>query len=248
MQLYLLRHAQSENNANWDANPGASYRYSDIPLTETGRRQALAAAEHFAQSNPDARVNVFNSDNRKGFGFTHIYTSLMLRATETAHIIADRLDMPIYGRTDLHEWGGVYEVEIESGIRTGLLGPDPAFYAEHYPRLVLPDDFHPTGWWNNRPYEPQTEVPARSRRVLKFLRKKHGHTDDRVLVVTHGGFINIFLDHLLGVTPKRGLKNLENEQWFVTNNTGLARIDFDRNFVGLIYLNRIKHLPDELIT
>ncbi|NUM48918.1 MAG: histidine phosphatase family protein [Anaerolineales bacterium] len=247
MQLYLLRHAQSVNNAQWDASPGFQYRYSDIPLTDLGRQQARATAEYLAQTRPASPVNVYNTDNRKGFGFTHIYCSLMLRATETAHLIAERLDMPIYGRTDLHEWGGVYEVEPESGTRTGLPGPDAAYFAEHFPRVILPADFNPAGWWN-RPHEPQTDVPARARRVLKFIRKQHLGTDDRVLIVTHGGFINLFLDTLLGVTPKRAIKNLANEQWFVTNNTALARIDMGENFTGLIYLNRTVHLSDDLLT
>jgi 2,3-bisphosphoglycerate-dependent phosphoglycerate mutase len=248
MQLYLLRHAQSQNNANWDANPGQPYRYSDIPLTDLGRQQARAAAEHLAQANPASPVSPFNPDNRKGFGITHIYCSLMLRATETAHLIADRLDLPIYGRTDLHEWGGVYEWDVDNDQRLGLPGPNRAYYAEHYPRVILPADFHPEGWWNNRPHEPHTEVPARARRVLKFIRQRHLKTDDRVLLVTHGGFINLFLDTLLGVTPQRAIKNLSNEQWFVTHNTGLARIDMGENFTGLLYLNRTVHLPDELLS
>lgn len=247
MQLYLLRHAQSVNNANWDAAPGSKFRFSDIPLTDLGREQAHAAAEHFAQTNPDSPVNAYNSDNRRGFGFTHIYCSLMRRATETAHIIAERLGLPIYGRTDMHEWGGVYEVDLETGDRTGLPGPDRAYYAEHFPRVILPDDFNEAGWWN-RPHEPQPEVPARARRVLKFLRKKHLGTKDRVLVVTHGGFTNLFLDVLIGVSAKRALKNLANEQWFVNHNTGLTRIDMGENYTGLIYLNRSTHLPDHLIT
>ena len=247
MQLYLLRHAQSENNARWEANPGEPFRYSDIPLTELGRQQARAVAEHFAQSNLDSPVNQYNADNRKGFDLTHIYTSLMCRAAETAHIIAEQLDMALYGRTDLHEWGGVYEWDVENDEKIGMPGPDRAFFTEHFPRLVLPDDFDNAGWWN-RPHEPHADVPARVRRVLKFLRTKHGKTDDRVLVVTHGGFLNFFLGNFLGLTPKRALKNLDKNQWFVTNNAGLARIDMSQDFAGLVYLNRSTHLPDALIT
>lgn len=248
MQLYLLRHAQSENNARWEANPHEVHRYSDIPLTDLGREQARLTAEHLAQTNPNSRVNKFNGDNRRGFGITHIYTSLMLRAVETAHIIAERLDMPVYGRTDLHEWGGVYETDERDEIRTGLPGSDRAFLAARFPRLIFPSDFVETGWWNNRPHEEHTEVPARARRALRFLRNTHLHTDDRVLIVAHGGFINMFLGNFLGVSSRRSVKNLENNQWFVTNNTALARIDMTPEFAGLIYLNRSTHLPDELIT
>lgn len=248
MQLYLLRHAQSENNARWDSNPGEIHRYSDIPLTELGREQACLTAEHLAQVNPHSRVNKFNGDNRRGFGITHIYSSLMLRAAETAHIVAEKLDLPVYGRTDLHEWGGIYETSADGETRTGLPGPDRAYFAEYYPRLILPDDFIETGWWDSRPHEPHTDVPARALRVLKFIRKMHLHTDDHVLIVAHGGFFNMFLGTFLGLTPKRLLKNLENNHWFVNNNTSLARIDMTAEFAGLIYQNRSIHLPDHLLT
>lgn len=247
MQLYLLRHAQSVNNARWEANPNEVHRYSDIPLTDLGREQARLTAEHLAQANPDSPVNKYNADNRKGFGLTHIYASLMLRAAETAHIIAERLDMPVYGRTDLHEWGGVYETDTETDEKTGLPGPDRASFAQQFPRLILPADFNEAGWWN-RPHEPHADVPARVRRVLKFIQKRHLHTDDRVLVVTHGGFMNMFLGNFLGLTPKRILNNLENNHWIVNNNTSLARLDMSPEFAGLIYLNRSTHLPDAMIT
>jgi len=247
MQLYLLRHAQSESNARWDSNPGEQFHYSDPGLTELGRNQAAAIAEHLALSNPTSPVNQYNSDNRKGFDLTHIYTSLMLRAIQTADTIAEKLDMPLYGRTDLHEWGGVYEWDVEKNENIGLPGQNRAFFTEHFPRLVLPDDFNDAGWWS-RPHEPSADIPARARRVFNFLRARHGLTDDRVLLVSHGGFLNYFLGRLLNLTPKQSQQNLDKHQWFVTYNTGLARIDFGNEFTGLVYLNRIKHLRDEWIT
>ncbi|GAB4581506.1 MAG: histidine phosphatase family protein [Anaerolineales bacterium] len=247
MQLYLLRHAQSENNARWEADPSEIHRYSDIPLTPLGREQARLTAEHLAHSNPTSPVNKYNSDNRRGFGITHIYSSLMIRAAETAHIIAERLNLPVYGRTDLHEWGGVYETDEKDEVKTGLPGPDRAYFAQHFPRLILPGDFNEAGWWN-RPHELHAAVPARVRRVLKFIRTRHLQTDDRVLIVTHGGFLNMFIGSFLGLTPRRILKNLETNHWLVTNNTALARIDMTPEFAGIIYLNRSIHLPDAYIT
>lgn len=247
MQLYLLRHAQSESNARWDTNPGESFHYSDPGLTALGRQQAVAVAEHLAHCHPDSPANSFDPGNRKGFGLTHIYTSLMSRAVQTAYAVAEKLDLPLYGRTDLHEWGGVYEWDVEKDEHIGLPGRDRAFFTEHFPRLILPDDFNDAGWWN-RPHEPRADVPSRARRVLRFLRTRHGNEEDRVLVVTHGGFLNFFFGQVLHITPKQSQKNLENNTWLVINNTGLSRIALGKEFTGLVYLNRLKHLPDELIT
>ena len=44
MQLYIIRHAQSVNNALDDQR----YRVSDPLLTEVGHRQAAMLAEHLA--------------------------------------------------------------------------------------------------------------------------------------------------------------------------------------------------------
>jgi 2,3-bisphosphoglycerate-dependent phosphoglycerate mutase len=216
-------------------------------LTEIGHQQAAAVAEHLAQQRLNSPVNQYNSDNRKGFGITHIYSSLMCRAVQTAHTIAEKLGLPIFGRTDLHEWGGIYEWDLEREDRVGLPGRERTYFEEYFPRLNLPTDFNDSGWWN-RPHEPHADVPARVRRVFRFLRSTHRNSDDRVLVVTHGGFLNYFLGHVLGLSPKQSQKNLDKNKWLVTNNTAIARIDIKPEFTGIIYINRTLHLPDDLIT
>ncbi len=78
MQLYYIRHGQSVNNANWTTD--GFVESSDAPLTEIGAQQAQLTAEYLEKNQPVIEHKGWNSDNRNGFGLTHLYTSLMERA------------------------------------------------------------------------------------------------------------------------------------------------------------------------
>jgi broad specificity phosphatase PhoE len=67
--LYIVRHGESEYNAK-----GLLAGITDIPLTDTGREQARQAGAQLAQ-----------------LGITRIVSSPLVRAYETARIIADTI-------------------------------------------------------------------------------------------------------------------------------------------------------------
>lgn len=247
MQLYLLRHAQSESNARWDKNPGESFHYPDPGLTPTGQKQAEAVAAALARRSRVKKGNPHDPWNYTGFGITHIYASLMVRAVETADRVASQLDLPILGQTDLHEWGGVYEMDLETREKTGIAGSDRAFFEQHYPRVCLPEDFNDAGWWS-RPYEMPDEVTPRAQRVLENLIAKHRDTHDRVLVVSHGGFLNHLISTVVNLEPQQTQRNLDGNLWWVLNNTAITRMEISNDFTGIVYHNRIDHLSPDLIT
>ena len=247
MQLYFLRHAQSESNARWDKNPGETFHYPDPGLTRIGKKQAKAAAKALANSANGKKVHPHDPGNRNGYGITHIYSSLMLRAVQTADRVAQALDLPIYGRTDMHEWGGIYELDVEKDERSGLPGRDRRFFEKKYPRVILPDDFKDTGWWD-RPHEPRSDVPARAKRLFEDIMGRHRNSNDRVLLVSHGGFLNFLMGAVVKLTADQAQANLDANFWFVMNNTGMTRVDIGPMFCGIVYHNRIDHLPDKLIT
>jgi broad specificity phosphatase PhoE len=60
-------------------------------------------------------------------------------------------------------------------------------------------------------------------------------------VVSHGGFYNDLLAAILNLPDREGY-------WFLLNNAGITRIDFDDERIGLVYLNRVDFLPREIIT
>jgi 2,3-bisphosphoglycerate-dependent phosphoglycerate mutase len=248
MQFYFIRHAQSENNALWARTRSARGRSEDPALTEIGRQQAQHLATFLAQSDPSAPVDERDSYNRRSFGLTHLYTSLMLRAVATGTAVAQALDLPLVAWEDIHEQGGIFLHDEESGQRRGLAGSDRAYFATHYPHLLLPEPFSAGGWWNHRPYEPYEEVPARARRFLDALLARHGRTDDRVAIISHGGFYHALLSILLNYTTPNSDLDEPRHIWFQINNTAITRIDFVAEAIVVMYLNRVDFLPPELIT
>jgi 2,3-bisphosphoglycerate-dependent phosphoglycerate mutase len=239
MQLYFIRHGQSTNNALWVATGADAGRSHDPELTEVGRRQAELLAEHLGASQPTVVTDHRDSQNRAGYGLTHLYCSLMLRAVQTGLVLANRLALPLHAWIDWHEEGGLY-LDDEAGERVGLPGYGRAAFAEKYPALVLPESVGDDGWWN-RPFEAGPDRPARARRVLAELLQRHGQTEDRVAVISHGGFYNHFLAAIYGATERLKVGHL-------MNNCALSRFQFEPERVVIVYQNRASYLPTELVT
>ncbi|MFN8594654.1 MAG: histidine phosphatase family protein [Anaerolineae bacterium] len=101
-------------------------------------------------------------------------------------------------------------------------GKTSADFEARFANLVLPDSLDHTGWWN-RPVRPTTKRLSGRSFLADLKNIRHGGTNDRVAVVTHGAFYNRVLAALLKV-PYR-----EAGWWFGLNNTGLTRIDFYEN-------------------
>jgi len=102
MQLYFIRHGQSENNALWMSTGSYKGRGEDPGLTAVGRQQAEILAQFLRRADSTLR-QPFDFQNVAGFGTTHLYSSLMVRAVATGTIIADALDLPLAAWEDLHE-------------------------------------------------------------------------------------------------------------------------------------------------
>lgn len=245
MQLYIIRHAQSENNLLWQRTGSSNGRIPDPALTDLGHQQARLVANFL--SRPTSAAPASERDNRDGFGLTHLYCSLMERAVLTGTYIAQATGLPLRGLADIHEWGGIYATDEEKAEKNGLPGPNREYFATRHPALVLPDSLNHEGWWNRKP-ETEVERPSRARRFWQFLLEQHGQTDDRVAIVTHGGFTQTLLATLLNWSMPDAALGLPPDVWFVTNNVSISRIDFEDDHIRFGYLNRVDFLPDELIT
>jgi broad specificity phosphatase PhoE len=97
------------------------------------------------------------------------------------------------------------------------------------------------GWWDGRPYEPPEGTAARAASVVAALVDRHGASQDRVGIVSHGAFFNYLVAALTGRRAGEGF-------WYVLNNTAISRFDFASDYVLVMYLNRTDHLPVELLT
>jgi 2,3-bisphosphoglycerate-dependent phosphoglycerate mutase len=242
MQFYFIRHAQSENNARWLENLSYQDRTEDPELTATGYEQARHLARYLSQSPPPRSLPLpeWNPQNAGGFGLTHIYCSLMVRAVATGTIVARALALPLVAWEDLHETGGILRIDEETEERVGLPGHNRTYFEAHYPGLILPEELGEEGWWN-RPVEELEQRPIRARRVLEELLTRHGDSDDRVAVISHGGFFG-HLMHIILDLPA------ESPIWFGISNTGITRIDFHEERRIVSYVNKTTHLPRELVT
>jgi 2,3-bisphosphoglycerate-dependent phosphoglycerate mutase len=133
--LVLVRHGETDWNAK-----GRLQGHTDRPLNDLGRRQARELADRLA-----------------GEDIAAIYASDLVRARETAEIVAARLGLPVAVDADLREknWGS-WE---------GLTGDE---------RLTVE-------------YVGETTEAHRDRTLRAVLRIVERHPADRVVVVTHGG-------------------------------------------------------------
>jgi len=247
MELYFLRHGQSENNANWEREG-----FQDVPdpeLTDIGCEQAHNLATFLAEHQNRVEYPRWNDQNQFGFGITHIYTSLMVRAVRTATPVAEALGLLLVAWPEIHETGGIFS-RIEPDERAGLPGKTRCYFETHFPNLILPDWLDENGWWN-RPFE---DIEARIRRaqsVWSELLTRHGdrpgQPEHRVAIVSHGGFFMHLFTTALGV-KMRSVEDSHHEYWFLMNNCAITRLDVKDNRVLVAYTNRNGFLPHHLIT
>jgi 2,3-bisphosphoglycerate-dependent phosphoglycerate mutase len=262
MQLYIIRHAQSENNALW-ARTGSSRGRLSIPdVTEIGHQQAQHLADFLAGAKVDEVDTRWDSHNLTGFNLTHLYSSYMLRAVVTGTYISKAIGLPLVAWEDIHEVGGIYERDPDTGKEISLAGLNRAYFLKHFPDFVVEDNLGEEGWWNFRPYEPPSETIRRGAKFLNLLLERHSK-DDNVAIVTHGGFGDAMFKVLIGhwplylkfdesfdpdTVPMELLTNTPDEMWFRLNNVSISRIDFFKERYVVVYWNRVDFLPPELIT
>lgn len=241
MILYIIRHAQSVNNALTNQ----ADRVCDPPLTELGLRQAELVAQHLARGvNLELSVGVSDEDTttRKGtgYGITHLYCSAMHRSMQTAQPIARALGLKPEIWIEVHEHGGIY---LDHGQTEGIVGYGGLTRSQimtDFPDYVLPELITEEGWWTGRQEDWPTCL-GRSLKVAEVLRDRAA-TDHRLAIVTHGGFIDGLLKALLNQLPSP-------HYFFYHFNTAITRIDFRRDgFLEIRYLNRIGHLPPDMVS
>jgi 2,3-bisphosphoglycerate-dependent phosphoglycerate mutase len=230
MILYLIRHAQSANNELYERTGASNGRVEDPELTPLGVQQAQVLADYLAEhSVPDGE-----------FRFTHLYSSLMVRALATATAISRTCSLPVIAWPEVHEQLGIYVEDTQTGQLIGRPGKSRTYFEKQYPDLLLPESLNEHGWWN-RPVETEAQWKQRAKDFLVHLGERHGLGEDRVAVVTHGGFYHVVI---LALTDGSGSDGL----WFTMHNTGITRIDFRPTHTAVVYHNRLEHLPPELVS
>ncbi len=225
MHVYLIRHAQSENNI---LTPGTMQRRKvDPDLTELGYQQREALAEYLANESE------LGDD---GFGISRLYTSAMYRSLLTAHPVSSSLDMQPTVWVDLHEKGGMFR--RENGSVNGFSGMSRSAIRQEFPSYRLPGAISENGWYDeSMGFEPETHSAFRAIKVAKEL-SEWRQTDAVVALISHAGFLDILLKAIFGQLPSRPYS-----MSYYHNNTAITRVEFDGERPILHYLNRVDHLP-----
>ena len=241
MQLFIIRHGQSANNVLEDE----TRRTFDPPLTELGVQQADRLAQRLATSR-ESRFNVgsgFAGDlGANDFAITHLYCSAMHRALQTAAPVAQALGLRPEVWIDVHEQGGIYL--DHDGAKSGFPGKTRREILDEFPDYGLPETITDAGWYDvARGYEEMHTGAGRAIKVAMDLRRRAvgEYRDARIAIITHGTFIDLMLKAFVGQLPNR-------QYFFSHYNTGITRLDITPEYLLVRYVNRIDHLPTELIT
>lgn len=243
MKLYIIRHAQSVNNALADQ----WQRVSDPDLTELGYKQAEIVADHLANGfDPEYRFGASDEETtlrrRHSYNITHLYCSAMYRALLTAQPIGKALGLAPQVWVDIHEHGGIFLQSGPDQPVTGYPGKNCAEILEQFPGYILPDEVTEEGWWNPKwGKEDWSTCHGRASRVAHHLRQR-AESDDNIAVVSHGGFIDVLLKALTFQLPARHI-------FYHHYNTAITRIDFRPDAtIDIRHINRYDHLPPDMLS
>lgn len=138
MKLYLVRHGQSTNNAGLP-------RVLDAPLTPLGEEQARYAAQALRRE-----------------GLTHLYSSSMRRAMQTAAAISETTGLPIHVVQDFCEAEGLCQ----------LPGITRAELEALFPSWRLAESVT-DACWRPGPEESLAQAYERACRMAQALRNHH---------------------------------------------------------------------------
>jgi len=182
--------------------------YSDIQLNQAGIQQAQALARRLSKEKIDI-----------------IYSSDVSRAVETANYISREQEPVPAIRCDSRwrelafgKWEGLNHTEIQAQWQTEV----NAWYED--PVNISP----PEG-------ETMLQMSDRVRSALNEVQKKN--EDETILIVSHGGTIQILLCILLGMALNR--------YWqFHVHQSSLTTIQFYKDASILNLFNDVSHLKD----
>lgn len=177
-RLHFVRHGQS----TWNLAGRAQGQTSHVPLTPTGRRQARAAATALA-----------------GFDARLLLTSDLVRARQTAEILAHELRLPATPEPALREQS--------LGSLEGRLAADLA--PEHPPRDV---PVSAVRWGGG---ESVADVHARVGGLLRRLLVAGPPRE--VVLVSHGETIRVAVAYLRGLGPHE-------VDWFALPNGAVVTV------------------------
>jgi len=244
MRLYLVRHAQSANNALDVPSLMNPQRSSDPFLTPKGYEQAEKLGERMGE---EMKSDTLKPDHC----IKRIVSSPMRRCMLTSTPTSKALGIPIEVRGDVFEHGGCFNGARDQKSVVGETGLTKAQLEEEFPGCKVPEDLV-NGWWGiEKGCETVPQAHERIRGVVKWMwseAEKWREGDGAMCLVVHGMFIDIFLKELLGIPLTTGRQ----QGLFCSKNCAVhiveLQVNSDINVAGLQAFNTVYHMPEAIQT
>ena len=173
MELFLVRHAQSLNNARPQRE-----RIPDPPLTDVGHRQCDFLAERI-----------------RSLQLSRLFCSPFLRTLQTAEHICRAADISVEVRTVLHEQGGcISGWNLDTYV--GRPGMNHVEIRARFPDFHVSPEIDSEGWWGSKPFEVEQVARRRAAQLYAQTIEEFASTSDRVAYVMHGEFKRLLLSEI----------------------------------------------------
>lgn len=195
-EIFLIRHGATSFNEE-----GKYLGITDIPLSPAGIAQSHLLGQRL-----------------KGEELDVIYTSPMLRARQTAEIIASYTKTPVKELPELKE--------IDFGLFEGKTYDEIKKEFGNFIDL-----------WLENPYEvqlPKGEHPGDIKKRILKLKDTLLRGTDKIAAVSHGGIIKFLIFEILGLAP---------HFWKISiSNGSLTHLAFLSSVPSIIVMNDTSHL------
>ena len=172
MELYLVRHGQSEYNIGLT-------EHLDSGLTPTGRAQAGRTAARLAAEK-----------------LTHIYASPLRRTLQTTQPICAACHLRAEVSAEVCEY-----FSINNAAYRTFQGLRPEEITRDYPFAFFGDSFPCDLVWWPQQLETNALLSERAERVRDVLLRRHAATEHRVLIVSHADTVGRLMEAFLRVFP-----------------------------------------------
>ncbi len=202
--VYLIRHGATEHNLAQP--PRLQGRRLNAPLSDPGRWQAERTAALLASA-------LLQS----------VYTSPLLRARQTAEMIALPRALPVIvheglievdvGRWEGLSWDAIHQIDPQ---RSALFETDPGRYG--YP-------------------EGENFLQVQQRTIATFSQIVQEHLGHTIAVVAHNVVNRCYLTHVLGIPVSQ-------YRLITQDNCGVSLLRFKEAKPKLITMNAVFHLAD----
>lgn len=216
LELYLIRHGQSQGNVGYDKDDLTPQEQHDPILTEKGIKQAQLAGKHLSD-----------------IDFDRVYSSGLLRAVRTATEILKEQpkEKPLYIFPHLAEAGLSAEYETTLEIihqinEKAILSPE----LDPETPLLIPSD-----------NKDDAELFRRADFVVEYF-KKHFLNGEKIAVISHGAFLTFIVFSIMGYNGNMPLYDINFSNTGITHITFFKKGTNPYGDIVFDYINNTEHL------